>query len=109
MPGSQILHDKTRRVKLNGTGVVSCKTTNRKKVVNYRRCNKNVGKTKGAMCAGGTHGRDRKTRAICDHDGRRMRRRRVNGGECPGREWCGKWLPSRRSRLARQEVSGPWC
>ena len=33
------------------------------------------------MSAGGTHGRDRKTRAICDHDGRRMRRRRVNGGE----------------------------
>jgi hypothetical protein len=34
------------------------------------------------MSAGGTHRGDRKTRAIGDHDGRRMRgRRRVNGGE----------------------------
>jgi hypothetical protein len=33
------------------------------------------------MSASGTHGRDRKTRAIGDHDGRRVRGRRVNGRE----------------------------
>ena len=47
-----------------------------------KRYNTDVGKAKGAMSAGGTHRGDRKTRAIGDHDGRRMRgRRRVNGGE----------------------------
>jgi len=71
-PRGQILHSKTRRVKLNRAGVVSSKLANRKKVVNHRRCNKNVGKTKRAMSASGTHGRDRKTQAISDHDGGRM-------------------------------------
>jgi hypothetical protein len=32
-PGGQILHRKTRGVKLNGTGVVSGESTNRKKIV----------------------------------------------------------------------------
>ena len=32
-PGGQILHRKTRGVKLNGTGVVSSESTNRKKIV----------------------------------------------------------------------------
>jgi hypothetical protein len=79
-PGSQILHSKTRRVKLHRTRIISCKTTNRKKVVNHRRGNKNIGKAKGAVSASGTHGRDRKTRTIYDHDGRRVKERgRVNG------------------------------
>ena len=68
-PRSQIVHSNTRRVKLDRAGVVSSKLANRKKVVNHRRCNKNVGKTKWAMSAGGSHGCDRKTRAISDHDG----------------------------------------
>ena len=80
--GSQILHSKTRRVELNGTGIVNCKPTNRKKVMDHRGCNKNVRKTKRAMSAGGTHGCDRKTRPICDHNGRRKRGgRRANGRE----------------------------
>ena len=33
VPGGQILHRKTRGVKLNGTGVVSSESTNRKKIV----------------------------------------------------------------------------
>jgi hypothetical protein len=70
-PGSQILDSKTRRVKFNRTRIVSCKTTNRKEVMNHRRSNKNIRKTKGAMSTGGTHRRDRKARAICDHNGRR--------------------------------------
>ena len=32
-PGGQILHRKTSRVKLNGTGVVSSEPTNRKKIM----------------------------------------------------------------------------
>ena len=68
-PRSQILHSKTRRVKLDRAGVVSSKLANRKKVVNHRRCNQNVGKTKRAMSAGGTHKHGRKTRAISDYDG----------------------------------------
>jgi hypothetical protein len=70
-PGSQILDSKTRRVKFNRTRIVSCKTTNRKEVMNHRRSNKNIRKTKGAMGTGGTHRRDRKARAVCDHNGRR--------------------------------------
>jgi hypothetical protein len=61
MPRSQILHSKTKRVKFNRTGIVSCKSTNRKEVVNHIRCNKNIRETKRTMSAGGTHGRDRKT------------------------------------------------
>jgi hypothetical protein len=81
LPRIQILHSKTRRVKLNRAGIVSCKPTNRKKVVNYRQGNKNVRKTKGAMSVGGIHECDRKTRAIVNHDGQRIRdRRRMNGG-----------------------------
>jgi hypothetical protein len=68
-PGSQILHSKTRRVKLHRTRIVSCKTTNKKKIINHRGCNKNIGKMKGAMSADGTHRGDRKTRAIGVHDG----------------------------------------
>jgi hypothetical protein len=60
-PGSQILYNKTRRVKLHRTGIVSYKTTNRKKIVNHRRGNKNIRKTKRAMSTGGTHRCDWKT------------------------------------------------
>jgi hypothetical protein len=108
-PGSQILHSEIRRVKLNRAGIVSCKPTNRKKVVNHRRCSKNVVKTKGAMSVACTHGRDRKTRAICDHDGRRMRRRwRVNGGEYT-LVVSGVVSGSRVGDPGWLEVAGPWC
>src|SRR6185437_5350508 len=39
-PGSLILHNKTRRVKFNGTRIVSSKLANEKKVVNHLRSNK---------------------------------------------------------------------
>jgi hypothetical protein len=35
--GSQILHRKTRSVKLDRTRIVSCKLTNRKKIMNHLR------------------------------------------------------------------------
>jgi CRISPR/Cas system CMR subunit Cmr4 (Cas7 group RAMP superfamily) len=54
-PGSQILYSKTRRVKFHRTRIVSCKTTNRKKVMNHGRSHKNIRKAKGAMSTGGTH------------------------------------------------------
>jgi hypothetical protein len=40
-PSGQILHRKTRRVKLNGTGIVD-RFTNRKKIVSDVRGSKNV-------------------------------------------------------------------
>ena len=70
-PGSRILHSKTRRVKFNGTRIVSIKLANRKKVVNHLRGNKDIGKTKRARSR--THGGDRKARPITNHDGRRTR------------------------------------
>ena len=75
-PGSRILHSKTRRVKFDRTRVIRSKATNRKEVVDQRRSNKNIRKAKGARSAGGTHGRDGKTRAIRHHDGRRKGGRR---------------------------------
>jgi hypothetical protein len=50
--------------------------TNRKDVVNHRGSHKNIGKAKGAVGVSGTHGSDRKTRTICDHDERGVRERR---------------------------------
>jgi len=55
--------------------------TNRKEVVNHRGSNKDIRKTKRAMSVSGTHGSDRKTRTIGDHDGRRVGGRRMNRRE----------------------------
>jgi hypothetical protein len=41
-PGGQILHRKTRSVKLNGTGIVGSEPTNRKEIVSDVRGDKNV-------------------------------------------------------------------
>jgi hypothetical protein len=60
---------KTRRVKLDRTKIISSKPTNRKKIVDQRRGDKNIGNAKRAGRAGGTHRCDRKTRAIRHHDG----------------------------------------
>ena len=67
-PESRILHSKTRRVKFNGTRIVSSKLANRKKVVNHLRGNKDIGKTKRARSR--THGGVRKTKPITNHYGR---------------------------------------
>ena len=81
-PSCRVLHSKTRRVKLDRTRIISSKPTNRKKIVDQRRSDKNIGNAKRAGRAGGTHRCDRKTRAIRHHDGRRERgRRRANRGE----------------------------
>jgi hypothetical protein len=84
-PSCQVLHSKTRRVKLDRTRIISSKTTNRKKIMNQRRRDKNIGKAKRAGRADDTHKCDRKTRAIRHHDGRRERgRRRANRGKYTG-------------------------
>jgi hypothetical protein len=80
-PSYRVLHSKTRRVKLDRTRIISGKTANREKIVDQRRSDKNIGNAKIAGSAGGTHGCDRKTRAIRHHDGRRKRGRRANRGE----------------------------
>src|SRR6185503_11990417 len=46
-PGGRILYSEARRVKFDGTRIVSCKLTNGKKVMNHPRSNKDIGKTKG--------------------------------------------------------------
>ena len=71
MPGGRILYSKARRVKLDGTRVVSCKLTNRKKIMNHPRRNKDIGKTKRTRNR--TDCSDRKARPITNHDGRRTR------------------------------------
>ena len=75
MPGSQILHSKTRRVKLNSARIVNSKLANGKKIVNYMRSNKNIRKTERTMGTRIAHGGDRKTSAIADHNGGRTRGR----------------------------------
>jgi hypothetical protein len=81
-PIRRVLHSKTRRVKLNRTRIISSKPTNRKKIVDQKRSDKNIGHAKRAERAGGTHRCDRETRAIRHHDVRRERgRRRANRGE----------------------------
>jgi len=70
-PGSRILHSKTRGVKFDGTRIVSSKLANRKKIMNHLKSNKNIGKTERIRSR--THGGDRKTRPIANHDGRRTR------------------------------------
>ena len=71
MPGGRILYSEARRIKLNGTRIVSCKLTNGQKVMNHLRSNKDIGKAKGARSR--THGGDRKARSVTNHDGRRTR------------------------------------
>jgi len=44
---------------------------NRKEIINHVRCNKDIGRTKRTVGTRITHGNDRKTRTIADHDGRR--------------------------------------
>ena len=91
-PESRILHNKTRRVKFDRTGVVSSKLANGKKVMNHLRSNKNIRKTRSR-----THGGDRKTRPITNHD---RRTRGVGVGQKRGYRrlgWCGRRHPSRRS------------
>jgi hypothetical protein len=68
-PGSQIFHRKTRSVKLHKTRIVSCKLTNRKKIVNHLRSNKDIREAKRTVSR--THRSDRKTGSITDHDGGR--------------------------------------
>ena len=70
-PGGRILYSEARRVKFDGTRIVSCKLTNGKKVMNYLRSNKDIGKTKRTRSR--THGGDRKARPITNHDRRRTR------------------------------------
>ena len=65
-PGGRILYSEAKRVKLDGTRVVSCKLTNEKKVTNHPRSNKDIGKTKRTRSR--THGGDRKARPIINHD-----------------------------------------
>src|SRR6185295_6785679 len=60
-----------KRIKLDITRIVSCKLTNGKKIMNYLRSNKDIGKPKGARSR--THGGDRKARPVTNHDGRRTR------------------------------------
>ena len=69
--GGRILYSEARRVKFDGTRIVSCKLTNRKKVINHLRSNKDIGKTKRARSR--THGGDSKARPVTNHDGRRTR------------------------------------
>ena len=71
MSGGRILYSEARRIKLDGTRIVSCKLTNVKKVMNHLRSNKDIGKTKGARSR--THGGDRKARPVTNHDGKRTR------------------------------------
>ena len=80
-PRCRVLHSKTIRVKLDKTRIINGKTTNRKKIVDQRRSNKNIGNAKRAGRAGGTHRCNRKTQVIRHHDGRRERGRRANRGE----------------------------
>jgi hypothetical protein len=71
-PRGRILYSKARRVKFDGTRIVSCKLANGKKVMNHLRSNKDIGKTKRTRSR--THGGDRKARPITNYDGRRTRR-----------------------------------
>ena len=70
-PGGRILDSEARRVKLDGTRVVSCKLTNGKKIMNHPRRNKDIGKTKRTRSR--TDDGDMKARPITNHDGRRTR------------------------------------
>ena len=47
-PSCRVLHSKTRRVKLDRTRIISSKPTNRKKIVDQRRSDKNIGNAKRA-------------------------------------------------------------
>ena len=49
----RIIYSEARRIKLDGTRIVSCKLTNGKKVMNHLRSNKDIRKTKRA---GRAHG-----------------------------------------------------
>jgi hypothetical protein len=71
VPGSQILHRKTISVKLHRTKIVSCKLTNRRKIMNHLRSNKDIREMK--RTGSRTLRSDRKTGSITDHDGRRTR------------------------------------
>ena len=70
-PGGRILYSKARRVKFDGTRIVSCKLTDGKKVMNHLRSNKDIRKKKKTKSK--THGDDRKARLVTNHDGRRKR------------------------------------
>ena len=69
--GSQILHSKPRGVKIDRTGIVSGELANEKKIVNNVGSNKHIRETE--RTGSGTHGGDRKTRTIADHDRGRTR------------------------------------
>ena len=77
-PGSQILHRKTKRVKLNRTKIVSSKLANGKKVVNHLWSNKNIRKIKRTRNS--AHRGHRKTSPIANHDGGGTGRRGRAGG-----------------------------
>jgi translation initiation factor IF-1 len=70
-PGSRVLHGKARGVELNRAGVVSAELTDGKEVMGHLRGNKNMRKKKETRSR--THGGDRKTRSITNHDRRWIR------------------------------------
>jgi hypothetical protein len=78
-PGSEILHRKTRSIKLNGTRIVSCKLTNGKEIMDHLRSNKYIRKSERTSSR--THKGDSKTRTVTDCDGRTRGVRRLDRGE----------------------------
>ena len=74
---SQILHSKPKGVKIDRTGIVGGELANGKKIVNNVGSNKHIRETE--RTGSGTHGGDRKTRAIADHD--RGRTRGIGGSD----------------------------
>jgi hypothetical protein len=67
-PGGQILHRKTRRVKLNGTGIVGSEPTNRKEIVSDVRGDKNVVEIERSGENRGTYRGDQKSGTIPNDD-----------------------------------------
>jgi hypothetical protein len=77
-PSKKVLHRETKRVKIDGAIIISSKLTNRDKIFNNARCNKNIAKMKRPIRGKG------KKRGM---SGRRDRdRRTVSNGDITG---CG--------------------
>ena len=68
-PGGEILHRQTKRVKLNGTRIVGGEPTNREKIMNYTRSNKDILEVKRPRDNGITYGGDRDGGAVSHNDG----------------------------------------
>lgn len=67
-PSKQILHREAKRVKLNGSRVVSSKLVNKHKTLNNIRCHKNVLKMKIMRQSFMTSTNDRESRTITNND-----------------------------------------